>query len=633
MLQVIRDRFTGGFAIAILALIGVPFMFFGINYNFIGQGYAAKVDGEEISIAAFENAYRSELARYTEQGVEIPTEFRSVIRESVLDSLVRRMLVDNYVDEAGFRIDDKLLTDFIQLNPSFSGDNGQFSKERYYQTLDMNALDPKQFEENQRISLRQSQLQRGIAASAFVTPSEYRRYLNLYGEQRQVTVAEIDVSALTETIEVSDDDVSAYYDARPAGYMSSELVSLDYVEIRRDDLGARAEVTEEEIVAYYEDSSDRYQQDERRQARHVLILFEDDEAAAENQAVELTARLQAGEPFDDIARQYSKDGGTSARGGDLGMLLQSQYPAAIGDAVFSMEEGDITGPVKSEFGFHIVRLDGIESGGTSALDQVRAEITNDLRAQKAVVIFGELENSLADALFDADDMQAIADTVDIYLRNATGFTRAGGEPFGANQAMIDAVFDDRNLIDRDISDIIELDANRSVVFQVSEHAEASRKPLDEVRNEIVAAIRSERAAAMASEQASQLEVALYAGADLNAAAAELSNVQVSEVLIGRQDAEIDPAIGAAVFQTRKPQTAMPRVGSVVTQLGNYAVYSVTAYAPGRPESIPLADRDAGKLRLGSQSGAADYAALVAELERHADIVKSEDILAQQSLFE
>ena len=632
MLQDIRNRFTGGFAIFILVLIGVPFMFFGINYNFIGQGYAAKVDGQEISIGVFENAYRDELNRYTEQGVDVPDEFRTVIREGVLDRLIRQTLVENYVHSSGFRISDKLVTDMIQRNPNFQVD-GSFSKDLYYQQLDMSAVDPSRYEASQRVGLRRSQLERGVAASAFVTPSEYRRYLNLYGEQREVTVAQINVAGLADTIEISDADITSYYDERPAGFMSSEVVGLSYVEIRRDDLGARAVVTEEEILLFYEESGSRYEQEERRQARHILIPFGDDEVAAEAQTVELAARIRAGEPFEDLARQHSKDGGTAEKGGDLSLLLQTQLPGILGDTIFSMEVGDVAGPVKSDFGFHIIRLDAVESGGSLPLEQVRAQLIDELRSRKALNVFDDLVRSLSDALFDADDIQAMAETVGIELKTATGFERTGGEPFGTNQAIIDAVFDGRNLEEREISDIIELDANRSVVFQVTNYSAAERKSMDEVRDEIVADMRAERGAIMASEQAAQLETALLAGENLTVAATVFDNVTINHLMIGRQDSEIDPAVGAAVFQARKPQAEIPRVGTTITQDGNYAVFSITAYAPGRPESIPLAERDAAKLRLGGQSGNADFAALVSELRRNGEILKSEDILAQRSLFE
>ena len=632
MLQDIRDRLTGKFAFGMLALIVVPFMFFGINSDFIGQGYAAKVDGGEISVNAFENAYRNAMLRYTDQGVDVPPEFRRIIREGVLDSLIRQRLLDNYVANEGFRINDSMVTSYIQRSSAFQVD-GAFSKEAYFQWLELRATNPADFESSQRVGLRLGQLQRGVAATAFVTPSEYRRYLNLYGEQRRASYVEFDVAGLAASVEVSDEDIALYYDTRPDSFLTPETVDLNYVEIRRDDLGPRAEVSEEELQRYYEESSSLYLQDERRQARHILILFDDDEIKAEEQATELGARARAGEPFEDLARQYSKDGGTAEQGGDLSMLLQTQLPGVLGDTIFSMEQGDIAGPVRSNFGFHIIRLDGIETGGTLPFEQVRAQITDELRTRKAIEIFDDLEQRLSNALFDADEMPAMAENVGIELKTASGYGRAGGEPFGANQAMIDAVFDDRNLVERQISDIIELDANRSVVFQVSGHAVAARQPMDEVLEELTAAIQSERGAEMASELANQLEAALLLGDDVAVAAVDIAHAEVNEMVVGRQDTEIDSRLLAAIFQVRKPNAETPSVGIIITQAGNYSVFTVSSYAPGRPEAIPLAERDAGKIRLSTQSGSADYAALMADLERNAVITKSEDALAQQSIFE
>ena len=195
------------------------------------------------------------------------------------------------------------------------------------------------------------------------------------------------------------------------------------------------------------------------------------------------------------------------------------------------------------------------------------------------------------------------------------------------------MFDGRVLIDREISDIIELDANRAIVVSVTEYHEAARRPLAEVSAEIVGAIKSERAFAIANERVSGLQVALAAGEDINEAAAAIEGMTTRTIAVSRQDTGSDARIRASVFQEKKPLPGQPRTGTVVTEAGNYAVYSVTAYAPGRPESIPLAERDEMKLQLGFQSGSQDYAAMVVNLERQAEIVKSEDALAAESLFE
>lgn len=631
MLQNIRDRFTGGFAIAILALICVPFIFFGINYNFTGAGYAAKVDGEEISTFELENAYQNQLLQYADLG-EIPATFRRQIKEAVLQNLIRNRLVQMYLREQGFRISDQMVAQLIQRAPEFQ-ENGAFSKDLYYKFLEQRVIDARVFEENQRARLEQAQLQRAIGATAFVTPGEYRRYLNLYGELRRVAVAVFDTDTIAQDIEVTDADLSVYYDEHPTQFMTPESVDIQYLEVNREKLAAEAEISEAELQHYYEESAGRYQQDEQRDARHILITFDGDEAAAEQKAKELLARAQAGEPFADLARQYSRDGGTSGQGGELNEKLQSQLPSVLGDAIFSMREGEIRGPVRSNFGFHIIKLDSIQEGGALPLDQVRAELERELRDEKADIAFRSKEKALSDALFDAVDLPTMAEMTGLELQSAMGYTRSGGEPFGANQAAIDAVFDGRVLNDRELTDIVELDAGRSVVIGVTQHHEASRQSLDQVRDLITASIKNDRARALIQDRVQQLKTAVENGDEFESAAAGFAANVTPYTVVDRVNEDLDGRVLEAIFRARKPLQGHPRVGSALTGDGSYAVFSIDAVAPGRPEAVPLADRDARKEQLAAQSGAADYTAFILQLQADADIVSSNDALDEDTPFQ
>ena len=253
MLQTIRDRVTGKFALLILVLIALPFVFFGINSDLIGAGFAAKVNGEETSAFQFESAYQNQLLSLAEQGTEIPAEFRELVREGVLDRLIREELLRQYLIDAGFTVSDQLIANIIQADPTWAVD-GEFSREAYDTWLELRAIEHSAFEEAQRRTLAQDQLQRGVAATAFVTPSEYRRYLNLYGERRLVSLAEINLAEMTASIEVSDEDIQAYYDARPDDVQSPESVDVAYVELNRDEIAQSVEVTEEELRQLYEDT-------------------------------------------------------------------------------------------------------------------------------------------------------------------------------------------------------------------------------------------------------------------------------------------------------------------------------------------------------------------------------------------
>jgi peptidyl-prolyl cis-trans isomerase D len=631
MLQDIRDKLLGKFAIGLIGLIAVSFVFWGASSPFIGAPYAAKVDGIEISFTQLEQDYRRQLDQYTEQFGELPESFRLPLRERVLDSLVRNTVVDVHVAQEGFRISAEQIDKTIRRTPDFQVE-GIFSLDLYQSLLANAGLTSPQFKARQQGSLRKDQLQRAIAATAFVTPAEYRRYLNLMGEQRLMTVATFDPRAISEGIEVTEDEIVAFYDDRPGEFTTPEAADVEYIEIRRDILSQQVDVSEQALQDYYEDSESRYLRDEQRRARHILIPFDDDEEAAEQQAKALTARVRAGEPFEDLAQTYSKDGGTSGQGGDLGLVMQSQMPGQLGNAIFSMFEGDIEGPVRTDFGFHIVQLDEILERGPMPLAEVRAELENELRDSQVDGLYRDVERKISDALFDATELASIAELAGLEVLTVERFTRIGGEPFGANQAAIDAIFDERVSRDGGISEIIELDANRSAVFKVSNHYEATRQPIEEVRELIVGALKVTKGREIVGGKTDQLLAALADGAEFEAAANEVGGEVMQPTLVGRQSDSPDQAILVEVFNARKPTTEQPVTGTAITRTGEYAVYSLMAVIPGRPESIPLAERDAGKTLLTQQSGVQDYTAYVSQLEAEADVSISDSALEEPEFF-
>lgn len=631
MLQKIREKFTGTFALVILALIGIPFVFFGINYDFTGSSFAAKVDGEEISAAYFEQQYRAELAQRPEFA-NLSAAQRQQLRRSLLERLVRDQLVRNYLGEHGYRIGDKQLTGLIQREQAFQVD-GKFDRDTYVDYLAVRGREPREFEEAQRQFMREFQLRSAIMASAVVTPSEYRRYLNLAAEQRLVTLATLDENVVADEIEITDEQIQAFYDSNPTMFQLPESADVQYIRISRQDVADGIEIDEARLAQYYEDEKYRYLQDEQRQARHILIQFGDDEDAARTQAEDILMRIRSGDSFEQQAKEFSMDGGTAAQGGDLGVLTESQLPDALGAAIFGMEEGDLQGPVRSDFGFHIIRLDDILERGPLPLDQVRGELLSELQGREADSLYLDLERRLSDALFDLSDMQAIAEAVDAEVQTIEGFTRDGAAPFGANQAAIDAVFSDAVLTGEQISEVIELDADSAAIFRVTKYNEAQRQPLEEVRDEIEAQVRSQQAETLLAQRAEQILEAIDSGEDFGTAA-EAAGATVSEpTLLTRQDTETDQLVVFEVFAAPKPTQDSPVTGRVRGLDGTYTVYSLEAVLPGRPESIPLAQRDAGKAQLAQESGVGDYLAFVQSLYSDAEVVINQDALEEQDLLQ
>ena len=631
MLQKIREKFTGTFALVILALIGIPFVFFGINYNFIGSNFAAKVDGEEISAGYFEQQYRSELAQRPEFA-NLEAAQRQQLRRAILDRLVRDQLIRNYLVENGYRIGDKQLTDLIQQEREFQVD-GKFDRATYVDYLAVRGREPREFEESQRQFMREFQLRSSIMGSALVTPSEYRRYLNLAAEQRLVSLATLTEDVVGGEIEITDEQIEAFYDSNPTMFQLPESADVQYIRISREDVAESVRVDEERLAQYYEDEKYRYLQDEQRQARHILIQFGDDEDAARAQAEDLLMRIRAGDSFEALAGEFSMDGGTASQGGNLGVLTESQLPEALGAAIFAMEEGDLQGPVRSEFGFHVIRLDEVLERGPLPLDQVRGELLSELRDREAESLYLELERGLSDALFEMTDMQAIADAVGAELQTIEGFTRDGAAPFGANQAAINAIFDAPVLTGGQISEVIELDAVSAAIFRVAQYNEAMRQPLDDVRDEIEAMVRSQQAELLLAERAEQILEAVDGGEDFGVAA-EAAGATVSEPkLLTRQDTETDQLVLFEVFAAPKPAQDSAVTGRVRGLDGTYNVYSLEAVLPGRPESIPLEQRDAGKAQLAQDSGVGDYVAFLQSLYNEAEVVINQDALEEQELLQ
>lgn len=630
MLQNIREKFTGPTALIIGGLIIVPFIFVGVSSPFIGSGYAAKVDGDEIPMNLFEGAWQNQVQQNPDY-LDYPPQFQNMLRAQILDRLIRDQLVNGYVNDSGMGVSEAMVTDLIRQIPAYQLD-GEFSMDQYKTVLATEGRSTSEFEATVAQSLVRYQLQQSISTTAFVTPAEYRRYLNLFAEKRQVTVATIGFADVKASVDIADEEIADFYAERPDEFLTNETVELEYIEIRHDQLREDAVISEDALQLYYEEASNRYLRDEQRQASHILVPFADDEEAARESVKLITARAAAGEPFDSLARQYSKDGMTANNGGDLGLILQSQMPDALGDAIFSMREGEVKGPIRSDFGFHVVKLDTIVEGGPLPLEQVRAELESELRDRQADAEFRRLKNVLSDALFDSLDLQATAAAAGLAVQSASGYTRAGGEPFGSNQAAIDAVFDTRVLENGEISDFIELDANRSVVLAVAEHNAAARKPLEEVTEAIRGALQSVRAQEIIAERSQELQAVFARGGDIEAAVAAAGAVLSPAVVVGRTAPDMDARLLGAIFHAGKPRDGVPQTGSAVTTTGDYAVFSLSAVAAGRPESIPLADRDARKKELAEQSGMADFTAFMSELERRADIVRNDDVLQSEDTF-
>ena len=632
MLTSLRERFTGRFALVILALICLPFLFFGVPNDFIASEDVASVNDVKISQIFFENQYQNEMLRYDSEGIEIPEEARVFVRQNLLNTLINTVLTELYIEDQGISISDEFVAKVIQASPEFMV-NGVFSKDIYYKWLNERVIEPSDFEATQRRGIRKSQLERAVRATSFITPSEYRRYLNLVGEQRKVTIAEIDLSVLAEPIELLEDDIEEYYSSRSNEFLEPESIDFKYIELRRDQLNTNIIISEDEIRQYYEDSGSRFSQDERRQASHILILFGEDELASEEKANEALQKISNGDDFSEIVLQYSEDDGTKQFGGDLGILAKSQLPGALGDAIFSMDLNQISNIVRTDFGFHIIKLYDIQSDGKIQFDLVKNELEQELLEQRSNESFLDNERELADALFDAGNIEELARDLQFSVQTEVDFTTQGGGSFGSNQLVIDALFDAQRSGDQDISDIIEVDSNRSIVFQIEKYNESQIKPLSEVRDTIVSDMKIVSAEILANDIATRLEDQFLNNGNIEETVNGLDSVTLRNVFMNRASEDEDFMLQASIFGEKRPQEGQFHVGTVIMSNSNYAVYSLDESVYGVPETIPQEERDEARNQLNQQSGITDYTALISELAMRAKISRNEEIISSSSLFD
>lgn len=635
MLQTIRDRLTGGVALVFLGLIGLTLVvsFGNMTTDVASANVAATVNGDDISMFRFREVYQRQLAQQQEafQG-ELPAFLEPQIQRNVLEGLIRNRVQAQYVSDQGYRADDQRVRDFIRGQEAFQVD-GEFSQQSYIALLASQSISPEQFESEQRTFLEISELQAGIVSTDFYTPAEYRRFIELDREQREAVFLRFDPVALLPNIEVTDEEILAFYEANPARFQTEENVDLDYIEIQLADIASTVEVDDEAVRAFYEGNLDRFQTAEERRARHILIAINDDRdaAAAGELAAELAGRLEAGEEFAALAAEYSDDPGSANDGGELGWAGRGVYVPEFEETLFALEVGQVSPPVQTQFGFHLIELAELRSGSQQAFETVRDSLREELQRQEAEDGYYELAERLDDlALENPGSLEPAAQGAGLPLQRAERITRSGGEPFGFNQDLVSAAFDEAVLTDGENSPLIELDAGRAVVIRVAEYRAPEVRPLDAVQDEIEQELRLQSAGRRAREQGEAALARIRAGEDLEAVAAELGLEALSPGPLLRRSDAVAPDAVAEVFRMAPPVDGTPSLGGVAGGDGSYTVIRLENALPGRPEDIPRPQRDQAKLALAQQTGNATMIALVEDLRLAADVAISPEAITEES---
>ncbi len=636
MLEKIRESLKGWMAWVFIAVIGVPLAltFVGGDSTFTGATTAASVNGEEIPAIEFQRVLQDRMvARQQETRSQLPPEAEEQLKRETLDGLVLNRAVIQFVRESGFRVSTQRVAEHIRSLPNFQV-GGQFSKPAYDAALAANGISAAAFEGEQRSLLEVNQLQEGIGSSAFFTPGEFRRIIALDQQRRDLEYILLDPRVLGAAIEPTDVEIQAYYATNAAQFQSEETVALDYLEIGMADAARDYMPDEAALRKAYDADPTRFRSAEERDAKHILISIgaERTDTAAKALADEVAKKLADGADFAALAAQYSGDPGSAARGGELGFAARGVYVEPFEQALFALQPGQTSAPVKTEFGYHIIRLGAVRASEGQDFEQVRGQLAEALREQKSQDDFYALAERLDDlALENPGSLEPAAKDTGLQIRRFAGFTRAGGGPFGDNADLISAVFSDAVLEGGENTPLIELDQGRVIVARIAEHKLPAARPLAEVRDEIAVRLRSLRAATEAKNQGESILKRQQAGEDLAVVASSLGLRLTKTGPVLRRSPVVPPELIAAVFRAPAPTDDKPVVRGVLLGDGGYAVFRLNGVIPGDPATIPQEQRDAQQRILEQRSAQSELAALAAELRGTAKVVVARDLFKAEDL--
>ncbi len=626
MLQAISDGIGRWVAGGIMGLIAVAFIFWGVDFTLSGTTFAAKVNGNEIPLLEFERDLQNQQAQYQAlYRLEITDDLQRELRRAVLERLIRMEALLQQVESAGYRVSDERLTAAIRTRSEFQV-GGEFSLDVYRASLLNLGLTPAGFEVQQREQLSLLELQAGIMNSGFYTAEEYRRYVELYNQRREIAYALFAVDDFLDQASVDEATILAHYEANKAAYYSEESVDLEYIEIQGAELAADVVVTEEELETYYEDEKYLYETEEERHARHILIGLDTEDAEAIASAV--LTRLDEGEDFEALVAEFSEDAGTSGQGGDLGWVSRGLLVGPFEDTLFSMTVGAVEGPIETGFGYHIIRLDEIRPGEIRTFESVRDELAGNFQVRRAEQLFYDQASELADRVFDAfDELATVATQMDLPLRTFSGFTHNGTtSPFPVSAPVVQAAFSPEVLGQRENSGPIELADDHVVVLRVSAHHPPAEQPLEIVREEVEQELLRAAAQRLAEAASTEFLAELGQAEDIEAVAQELGGAWTAVAWVERTDGQVPTDVLATAFRLGKPQAGAEIRELVSVASGDYAVLVLSAVEAGQIDSIPRAEQARNSAQLAEQASMSELTGYAAEVRNEATIIIPDIVL-------
>ena len=619
MLQDIRDKSQGWIAKTLIGGIGVLLMLTGYQTIFNHRSSttdetAAEVNGEKITVTELNESLNAQRQRMIH---ELGPQFDPSIlddpqwKKQVLEGLIRQRLLMQDARHSGLVVTDRDVKERITQATAFQV-NGKFDPKLYVQTVrQMGYPSPQQFIERLKNNLTLSQLQAGIAATEFATDAEVKAMADLQGQTRDIAVQTL--STDPNSITVSDDDISHYYQEHGADFTVPEQVVVEYLELKKQNFAKPVQISDEKLHELYSNVSAA---PEQRRAAHILIAVgkdgDADKAKAKIEAIR--KRLEQGEDFAKLAKETSEDKGSAANDGDLGYATEMDYDPEFAKALFALNKpGEISQPVRTSYGWHLIKLLDVKPGVKPSFESVRDSLAEQYRNQEAQRKLLNASRAMEDAAFESSDLSQPAEDLGLKVQTSPPFGRDGGTGIAAAPQVVRAAFGDDVLQDGNNSALIEPDPNTALVLRVKEHHQPKQKPLEQVQADIRKLLIKQKTRQASKERGEKLIAQLQAQGP-GASADAWHNHKA----IGRQQTDLDPAITYKAFAMPRPEAGKASYAGVSLHNGDYAVIRLNKV---NEPTAPLGKQETDQLRqqLAASDGQRDFMAYYQGLHDSAKI--------------
>jgi len=620
MLEAIRQRFTGWIAMLVIGLIALTLVisFGNMDQTPLEDDVVITVNDTEITLFEYREEYSNKLVELQQVfGDEVPEILDQTIKESATEDLILRALLLDYMSKNGYRVSPEYVVELITNNPGLQV-GGIFDRQNYEAILASQGVSVEQFESDIRLQLQINQLRRGFIDSSFITPNEFRQFIELQMQKRIGQLLTINSADFIDEVAINADQIQLYFDNNQDLFQTDEEVDVEYLSLSLDDVAATVEYTEDDLRGYYEENLSRFITNEERKSRHILIAIDED--TTEEDALETILNVQErliSESFEAVAKEFSDDPGSAELGGDLGWAEPGLFVPEFDKVLFSLEVNELSDPVKTEFGYHLIRLDELKEGQQQAYQDIQLELDNEYSKLLAEDKLFGLADQLADLTLQAfNELNSVADTLGLSLSRIDGVSRNGATFFNQDPEIVSILFSQNSIETGENTPLFELD-DSIFVARVIGHRIPTTRDFSDVESGIKDYLASQEAISLANNYAELIKPQFSDKVSLMDNADEL-NIEASEFVVSRGDTELSRGLIEMIFNSSNKDMAE---GNIQTYIEGDKVFliRVSSYEDGRLELFNDEERNSAKLELSEQIGSRELNAFAEHLRKNAEV--------------